>query len=248
MIPEYDPSDLAPTTETAAASYQGAVSDSVWTGLALRFNSKAMMGSSVRKYVRSTPQAGDLKNFDCGLAIVCTNNAAGATPIGKLWIEYDFEFFEPQASTILDAVVPTRASYFNKFSSNQLYITAVRANILWDAAAAGFNPLLFAYNAGTGVFTPLRGVYNVRININLFDTVSELQNVFMDPMVNGVAVNGGTRFNMTTGTVNSIIAISAETVLSFNGTDTFAWSILWTAAAGAISLLGPNSTCVFSIV
>lgn len=105
MSPDYDSSDLPPSTEVQMSSYQSCVENNVWQDLCLRCNPQSLKGNGVRHYIRSSPLntlgnfgSVDVKMYDAGvayLALCGVNNAENFT-YGKLWVTYDVELFIPQ--------------------------------------------------------------------------------------------------------------------------------------------------------
>lgn len=94
LAPDYDAADAAPATETIASSYNGAVEDAVWKDTCCELDPKLFN----ELFVRTTTLAAnlDIKTYDTGTMYSCTTDASSASPIGKLWVEYDVELINPQ--------------------------------------------------------------------------------------------------------------------------------------------------------
>lgn len=98
LAPDYDASDAAPASEINMASYQDNVEDVPWKNLTCQLNPASMHVIQQRKYLRTSavPVGTDVKLYDCGNFFVGTTGGASTDAIGKLYVEYDVEFFIPQ--------------------------------------------------------------------------------------------------------------------------------------------------------
>jgi hypothetical protein len=96
LAPDYDASDVQPLSEQIMSNYAEIVEDAPWKDLCCNLRPSGMHALGPKKFVRSGPVAGqDLKTTDIGTFILATVDGT-AVNWGKLWVEYDFEFFEPQ--------------------------------------------------------------------------------------------------------------------------------------------------------
>jgi hypothetical protein len=93
-VPDYDAADPAPTTETIASTYNGAVEDAVWKDSCCELDVKMFRELFIR--TGALAQNLDIKTYDTGNFFSCTTDASSASPIGKLWVEYDIELINPQ--------------------------------------------------------------------------------------------------------------------------------------------------------
>jgi hypothetical protein len=93
-VPDYDAADPAPTTETIASTYNGAVEDAVWKDSCCELDVKMFRELFIR--TGALAQNLDIKTYDIGNFFSCTTDASSASPIGKLWVEYDIELINPQ--------------------------------------------------------------------------------------------------------------------------------------------------------
>jgi hypothetical protein len=168
IIPDYDASDMEPLTEIAAANNIGAMESVVWNSMEMKLNPKEMMVPGPKKYVRGTMVGGDLKTFDAGLIYVCTNNCSITTIIGKLWLEYDIEFFSPQTAS---ANVQNYPKYHTEYyiNGNQ----SITKNILTTVNFINpiYDPLRTSVTAG--LVTPPAGCYLVEFTITAYDSTPE---------------------------------------------------------------------------
>lgn len=98
MAPDYDAADAAPLTENVVCAYQGAIADAPWKDMTGSVNASRMSGAlGRRRYLRNAPLAAnlDIKTYDVGNYFICTVDGT-AVPWGKVWVEYDVDFFVPQ--------------------------------------------------------------------------------------------------------------------------------------------------------
>jgi hypothetical protein len=98
LIPDYDAADSAPLTEQVASSYRDVVEEVPWVEeFTCPLDPKALHETGNRKFVRTGALAAnlDVKTYDGGNLFVCTTDGT-AVNWGKLWVEYDVDFFVPQ--------------------------------------------------------------------------------------------------------------------------------------------------------
>lgn len=96
IAPDYDASDVQPVSEQILSNYAEIVEDAPWKDLCCVLRPSGMHALGPKKFVRSGLVPGqDLKTTDIGSIILATVDGT-AVNWGKLWVEYDFEFFEPQ--------------------------------------------------------------------------------------------------------------------------------------------------------
>lgn len=109
IIPDYDPMDPAPSSESAASSSQDMVEDSCWRNLVCKLNVANIHGMAKRLFVRnqSIPAGADLKTYDGAIINLATADSSGNPTFGKLWVEYDIEFFIP--SVVSHSITPKGA-------------------------------------------------------------------------------------------------------------------------------------------
>lgn len=97
MSPDYDSSDAAPATEQIMTTYEGTVEDAPWKDNACNLKVNLLSGAGgPRKFVRTgalSPNQ-DIKLYDVANMFVGTVDGT-AVAWGKLWVEYDVDFFVP---------------------------------------------------------------------------------------------------------------------------------------------------------
>jgi hypothetical protein len=243
ISPDYDSSDPAPTTETQASDNVDTVVDSVWKNILVKLDPKAMMGMGPRKYVRPCAVAGDIKTFDVGKLFICTNNSTGgATAVGKLWLDYDFEFFVPQNSPNPDTT-PQQTSMFIR-STNQTFTTATPAPLQF--ATVSYDPLSFG-PAVAGVFTPPAGVYRLSSQATCNDSANEAFTVRMDIYKNGALVTGLSSEISQPAFAGDNLSLTIDGIVPLNGTDTVNIEMTMTGAAGTLIVTGAFAQLVVSL-
>jgi len=106
MLPDYDAADSAPVTEQQAMDFKDAKEEAPWVvEFTCTLNPAAMHPAGARKYVRNTTVPGtDIKTYDVGKFYVITSDGIGANPWGKLFVEYDVEFFCSQLPNFVTQV------------------------------------------------------------------------------------------------------------------------------------------------
>lgn len=243
LSPNYDASDPQPTTETQAANNFGTLTDSCWKLGKLIMDVKAMMGLGPRRYVRQSNVAGDPKTFDIGTLAVCSNNETGTSAIGKLFLDYDFEFFIPQNDPNT-STAPQQTSMFALHNA-QTFTTAVAAPLAFDTLV--FDPLGIG-SAATGVFTPPAGVYRIDCSVEFKDSSNENFNCVVHLYKNGADLT-----SIVAATSNNLVIAGGNTnisligVVTCNGTDTFQIQVTLTGAAGTLTAEANKQALIVSL-
>jgi hypothetical protein len=219
LVPDYDASDPTPTTETQAADNVDAVVDSCWQDIKCDLSVKGMMGLGPRRFVRPCAMAGDVKTFDVGKFFLCTNNESGTSTIGKLFVEYDFEFFEPQNDPNPDTT-PMQTSFFTQHAAES-FVSATAKAVAWDTLV--YDPLTIGAGS-SGTFTPPAGCYRIEATVSASDTANETSSLTLEIFKNGASLtNKAKTFAQASGGASgTAFASTVLAVLPMNGTDTFA--------------------------
>jgi len=97
MAPDYDASDAAPVGETFMSAYTDCEEANVWARFAAELTPDLLNAQDRRKLVRLGALSAnqDIKLYDSGNFFVVSADDAVANS-GKLWVEYDVEFYDPQ--------------------------------------------------------------------------------------------------------------------------------------------------------
>lgn len=157
---DYDPTDAAPASKTAALSYQGAVRSAPWASSA--HHSRSLDLHKRKSYfVRSgnLPDSGSLALHDTGNLFVVTKGQADASNVGELYVEYDVVLETPQtdpSSQSAKIVAQTSISKTAPFgtdpqSTGALDVTPDTATLTFNQSYQG---LIVAAVLGTGLNGP----------------------------------------------------------------------------------------------
>jgi hypothetical protein len=246
ISPDYDASDPTPTTEVQLSDNFDTVEDSCWQDIVCVLDVAAMMASGPRKYVRPCAIAGDIKTFDIGKIFVASNNETGTSAIGKLWLEYDFEFFVPQNSPSPDTF-PQQTSLFNQAAAIT-FTTATPKAITWDTVA--FDPLNFGPSSTFGIFQPPAGTYRVDGVVTVTDSASEAFLAVVEIWKNGASLTPIARvqFNEQAGIgTGTTVPLPFFGIVPMNGTDTLQIEVTLTGAAGILRNITNDCALLISL-
>jgi hypothetical protein len=248
LVPDYDASDPPPTTETQALDNVGAVTDSVWANVCCDLDVPSMHALGPRRYVRPCNIAGDIKTFDVGTMFICTNNVTTTPTIGKLFVEYDFEFFTPQNSPS-GATAPQQSSWYF-IAILQTLTTATPVAVNFASTGKIFDPLGVGVPV-TGTFTPAAGVYKVEAAITVLDSSAEQLAVLLKMQKNGANLTVPSNIQYQTivdGTTSSTgVTQMWMGLVTANGTDTFDLLITATGTAGTLTIPAGNASVIWSL-
>jgi len=244
IVPDYDASDPAPTTEVQASDNKNCVVDSCWKVIRCRLDPRSLMGLGPRKFIRPCAVAGDPKTFDMGKVFVISNNETGTTAVGKLFVDYEFVFMSPQNSPD-PSTIPQQTSLFTR-AANQTLTTAVGAAVNWDTLV--FDPL--GIGAGvSGVFTPPAGTYRVEAVVSCNDNTAEVFDAQLELFKNGASLTKVIKALAQGGSAaaSSQLAVPLIGVIPMNGSDTFQVQVTLTGAGGTLIVVANEATLVVSL-
>lgn len=231
---DYDPSDPAPASELEASQMNGTMESNVWKDFVILGNVNNMKGNMRRKFIRSGPSLGDIKNFDSGSFSIYTNDCVDSSPIGKIWMFYKVRLMTPQ-SPIQPAVPPATCSYFRSLG-NQSVTSAVDAYVEFDST--DFNPLQIALDSTFKVFTPPRGAFKIDVRGCVSTDTAGVVQATLSIQKNG-ASQGAICLSKSTLPASGIAVLSATSLISCSGTDTI---LLDVNVSGAGALILPDNT------
>jgi len=228
MAFEYNASEPVPSTEQELSAYEGAIMSSTWCASKLVLDLGAS-NSILRKTVRQVATAGDIKTFDIGRLIVATNNCPNTNNVGKLYADYDIEFFVPQVS------VSSVSGYANQPNSTDSFGVAgtvslasgVSTPIPWTALFTSLSP------EGTGsgtVWTWPAGCYQFVVNVPVVYTGSTVagNELSLEVLRNGYDLTPQkvlVTAYLSGNTVEESTMLSACFIVSLNGTDSLTFQI-----------------------
>lgn len=232
LSPDYNVRDIAPATEVAATDTQDAVEDCAWKEICCDLDPLAMYPVGPRKLVRTSMVSGDLNLYDSANMFICTVEQTGTDSIGKIWVDYDVEFFVPQNSPS-DYTKSSNCSIYGR-SSAQTFTTTVGDNILWDAATS--DPLGIGSQSG-GLFTPPAGTYKVYCQGEFLDSSAENFAAQMALVFNGGGLTPPViTLDNRTALAGGSTPLHLLGVVSCSGSDTVALTVTLTGAAGTLTL------------
>lgn len=237
MAPDYDPTDDAPVSEAAVSAYEGCVEDAVWkTNIICVFKKAHLLGS---RFVRSAAVGGeDLKLFDVGNLFLCTVEEIDASAIGKLWVDYEVEFENPQIAPS-GAPKPKMTSWYTDDVSESLINGVSKALTLAD----NVNDPLGIGSPVAGVFTPPRGSYLLTAGCTFSDTAAEFYTFIMEFYKNGIALATQrvlSRSVETSAAAGSQVELSICGIINCSGSDTFQIQVKGSGAAGTLTVLADS--------
>jgi len=239
LSPNYDASEPAPTTEVGAVDDEGTMTFNIWTQtVTLRLDQKAMMGSGPRKYVRAIAMAGDIKTYDVGTLTVATNNCFNTDGVGKLFVDYDIEFFVPQRNSF-SVIMPSTVSVFQ--NDSQTFTTATQAVAGWSTV--GLDALNWFYNyqpggAGGGTFYPPAGNYRVTFVGNFLDVTDEDLTVAVTFKYNGTAIGNASVVKCLSFASGTQCVVPLDYVFFARGFPSYGFAVYvtMTGTAGTLTL------------
>lgn len=216
LSPDYNSIETPPRSDQEASNTQDAVEDCAWQEITCNLDPKAMFPFGPRKNIRSGGVAGDLSNYDGGRFFVCTNGFTTAGVIGKLYVDYEVEFFVPQSTTIA-APGPSVISQYTKGTTAQNLTASAITDVLFDFV--NYDPLGIGLQVA-GKFSPPPGVYHVTGYLSVTSTTAGNIGVTLTVLKNDVNIAGQNPINslalttastsipITQAVIDSIVPIS----------------------------------------
>jgi hypothetical protein len=245
ISPNYNAQDPSPVTEQQCANNKDTVSERCWERFVCRLNPQSMMALGPRRFTRPCAVAGDLKTFDVGSLVVATVNQLTASPqpaVGKLWLDYDFEFFTPQNDPS-PSTYPLNTAFYG-YASSQSLTTGTGAYL--TASAVEGDPIFFGPPVA-GVFTPPAGCYLVKAFCTLNDSIAETMIGQLEILKNGAVIGPVATFRMAGVSGGTSMSLMTETIVSCNGTDTVGANVLMTGSSGTLTVTAGSSGVVASL-
>lgn len=171
LAPDYDVLDAPPATEVAMCSYADCVECAPWTNIKCALRVPAMHSSGPRKFTRSgvVPNS-DQKTYDVGSFNIATVGMADTAAVGKLWVDYVIELYNPQMPTTSE--LGSAYIAFLTDGANTTVPTATSTVVnLPDHVDVGRLPLV-VNTSDNSVLLPL-GTYNVTASVDHTNNVGE---------------------------------------------------------------------------
>jgi hypothetical protein len=220
MAHDPDASDPAPASEQIMTTYEMCVEDAPWKDIMMAFSLLGMNDIGPRKFVRTAALAAnqDIKLYDSGNAFVATVDGT-AVSWGKLWLEYDIDFFTPQLPPLGAALVV----------GGQIVGAGVftAANPLGTTPAADAQAVGIAADALSNVSFTNPATYLVQFSV-------------VGTVVSALAITAGA--NATATAVAATVVNGAATIASVT------YSVVTTAANASIALAATATTITAGIV
>jgi hypothetical protein len=238
LVPDYDPSDSAPSTLEAMSSYEGIKPKQVFKSVSVDIPVRMMEASVRNKKIRCGPVAGDLQLYDPCSLIVATVSCSDTSDIGQLWVYYEVEFINRQVAP--SAPVPSNVSRW-MFTSSQSMTNGVSAVADLDSNTVDG----FTVSDSSGTYTLPPGMYRVFGVMILKDTTPESLFGSITFRKNGSAVSPTQAVYVNTTTVsNGYVALPYDFYVS----DTSSMTIsLYAAMNGSAGTLTLHSTSTLNI-
>lgn len=236
LAPDYDALDTTPTTEAQVSSYQDAVEDACWRDQCCKLRVDSMHPLGPRKYIRSAAVGADLKTYDVANLFLCTVEETGTDAIGKLWVDYDIEFFVPQTG---DSTGSSETTTFRTQVAAQSIATGVAEPVEFDTLVV--DPLGIG-SPVVGVFTPPAGAYDIEAIVTLNDSAAEAFEGALSIRKNGSALSPAVGSDQANGGGSLVLAARGYVVC--NGTDTFQVNVTGVGAAGTLTVRANNSQII----
>jgi len=245
LAPDYDASDPPPASEAQASTYQDVAEDVPWKDICCLLSPASMHALGPKKFTRTgSVGLNDIKTYDVANFYLCTVEEAGNAAIGKLWVDYDVEFFVPQSSSAIGTapISPSATSLYTQ-SVNQAFTTNVSAAVHWNDLV--YDPLSIGIAAG-GVFTPPTGAYKVFSQVTVSDSANENFNASLQLYVNGAPLANPIISESAIINGPTLQTLSFEGIILCSGTTTFQVELTLIGAAGTLLALGNCAQLVIS--
>jgi len=239
LVPEYNAATSPPADEKSAASMQGAMEGTSWANLDCKFDSASMNSMGTRHYVRATNVAGDIKTYDSGTFYLATLEQDNTDAIGKLWVHYEVELFNPITSNPILAPKCFAQWYASGNQALANDVGVVLGNGLFDTELTNTTG---ATAAVTG-FTIPSGVYLIHGSITFGMTGGGNGQFEIQLHKNGAVLPGGLAY--TTCSVDGSAEVGVMLYVESDGTDEFAFTAISKFTVGASYLLA--NACRFMI-
>jgi hypothetical protein len=214
MAPNYDASDSAPTLESQLGNFSDSVEDTEWKDIECTLDLASMHPIGPRKFVRTAAVAGDIKTYDVANFFLSVDGAT-TNVIGKLYVEYDVEFFDR-------IVVPAAsAGEITTFGSGAGAIAP--GGTLIDYSVLSCNALGATASGGNSFVLPA-GAYVIRTNTCIQDNVSEQCSLQIQIQKNSNAVETAISTSplvlaQTAGAYYESLSVPCSAYIVSNGTD-----------------------------
>ncbi len=244
LSPDYDVLDAPPSTEQEVSTYRDTTEDACWKDQCCKLDPSAMFPIGPRKYVRDSSVAtADLKTYDAGRLYVVTNGQANTNSIGKLWVNYDVEFFVPQTTSSSGVPVNQTFAQFN-LSANQSLSTGTEATLVFDEVVS--NDL--GITNSSGVFTLPRGNWRIQSAIGCSGGTAAAT-MLVEIQKNSAALSPpNTQQSVCAAVSTHAGELVNEAFVSSGGSDTARVRVTYTSSTGTLVATGDRCKISFQLV
>lgn len=222
MLADYNVSDPPPLVETDALDHPGAKTGSLWETHIFKCDISKMHALGPRKFIRTAAVAGDQKTFDCGNFHLCVNNSGITTSIGKLFVEYEVEFYVPQINPRSE-LKPQMTSIFERTVIDTL-VDNVFTDTKFEYKSSNDPLRIVPMGTAEGTvitqFLPPAGCYRVFVTVVLSNATIESTDFIIQLAKNGAGYPTGSSFvevqnasTKETLTITNVVPITAGDAL-----------------------------------
>jgi len=178
MAADYNCLTAGPVNEQSMLSYQGAVEDVAWKDIICDVDPSALHPGGIPKYVRGRYEftGQDLKTYDAAeLYIATTGFAADNTQCGRLFLEYDVEFYTPQIDppnaistrmygvALATQVIPTAT--LTTLVNSSVLVDCARMGLTQAAGLVSLHPSIYKVNCSGVVLNTIAELFTVNAHI-----------------------------------------------------------------------------------
>jgi len=236
LAPDYDASDATPGTEAQMTTYEECVEDAPWKDIACQLKPEAMHPMGPRKYVRTGAVSGDIKTYDVANFFLAVVEMTGATGVGKLWVDYDVEFFVPQTES---SSGQTSVSFLVSNDGSQA-LPAATENVLTMGAIQTNGLGVTIPSPGNYLFP--KGQYIVQAQFSVDDATAEAFAVNSTFRSNGVAF-GEVAVGFTASTAGGgTIPVMMQGLFTSDGSNLLTLTSNPFVGAGAFSIVANSNS------
>jgi len=195
FTPIYDATSQAPASEQAAMNVKNSITSPVWKEVSIDLDVAAMNSGIARKWIRTTSVSAvgnDLKTFDFAQFYVSTNNCVNTNAVGKLFVEYTFEFFDQVTDKGQPPTVVQNISVWQDTAADSAAFGTVGAVGTYTVGASqNCTPVA---SAAMGITNPAigqylfsnPGVYKCNLTTSMYDAGTAVYTYKADFTLNGV--------------------------------------------------------------
>lgn len=231
LAPDYDASDAIPSSEQVAMSYRDRNFDVAWCKkFSVHCRESNLNGAMKEHFIRHTGLAAnqDIKMYDSLTLNVCS---VGGTAVawGKLWVDYEVEFFNPQIRAGGSGIVLG--------GSITGATTMTAANPMGVAPVVEADSLGISIDAASGVAFANVGTYLMALNAGGTTLTTWLATPAAGAAVNAVAnnvVNAAATFNTMVYRVIITVPGSIVTVTTGAATVTSSYVVIGSCPASSL--------------